>query len=412
MAAGKALGGAVKKWHHGQKKKSKQRSLGGSSSTPTRKGSTPPPSSRSGSGRGSASKMLSSSSRSTPRSLSSMSAGSATFIGNDDLYFDAAEEDVTNVQKIASLLSLSILDYWDNPTAFTARGQRQRHVKDGRLQKLRECVVLPSLSSRSEEGGKKVDSPGLDDQSRATNPGSPTMNDNEAQASDDNGNTNPTSRVQLTEELTFDQITSTIESSMTLLQQVKEESSMTLDKTRAMQRYKKEFMLDGGDNDTLVLGHNQLRAVHFLENMWEAAEEEAEESNAEEESLAEESADADMKEGDEDIDSSGKDDAEGGESSPSTNENANNGAAATTTSTKPSSKEKNNVNYPCCASILVGGGIGSGKTFTICALLWKQRVKKKDGPHLIVCSPGSLVSYVIYDIDPCFVLRARYVSSN
>ena len=132
-------------------------------------------------------------------------------------------------------------------------------------------------------------------------------------------------------ELQYDDITSHIKSSIDLVNTLKEQTNNVLEKERALQKYKKSLVVGGGG--CVDLDNGQLHAVHFLESLWKC------------------------------------------------------------TDNHQSSDEKNCTQPSSNVTAIVGGGLGVGKTMTVCALLCKNSVVDRDGgPQLIVCSPGSLVS--------------------
>jgi len=132
-------------------------------------------------------------------------------------------------------------------------------------------------------------------------------------------------------QLTNDEISTHIKTTIDHINKLKEQTNNVLKEDKALQKYKKSMPTIGSNGGKEVeVDNGQLCAVHFLESLW--------------------------------------------------NESGN--------STSGSSGEQGTT------AAIVGGRFGSGKTLTVCTLLWKKSMTDgNSGPQLIVCSPGALVRW-------------------
>jgi hypothetical protein len=282
IAVGQTLSVSVRKYK--PKKKSSTSSLMGM--TPTKLSQM----SRSGS-------IVSSSSKSITMSLnfSSLGTGRSSIACNesdnfDPLYVDASTEDVETVKIISRLLSVGVLDYWDSISSSRNEGESARY------QRLHRLVELESLGNETVKIVKSIE---IDAQFGDTR--NKSRDDESLQSSNTSG---------AIRELRNDEISSRIESSLKLVNALKEQAAPSSSKTA---------FCDGRMG--VELDQRQLHIVRFVERLW---------------------------------------------TSTSKSSGLNEGCSL--------SKQTEFTNDACSSiSAIVGGSFGIGKTVAVCALLWRYR---------------------------------------
>ncbi len=237
VACGKSLSSCVKQQHIDAQKLAAKATKGKTKNTPNKSDDTSAATTETPSS-STTTKLISTKSNNKSVDSKSSDRRKMSISDSNPLYVDPSNDDVEHSRKISQLLSLTVSDHWDVAHSKGAFPLTDDSYKAGfeRFKKVRGELLGESSSEIRLQ-------------------------------SQDNNDSTPRRSPPTFQELEFDDISKKMQESVKVINSLKAKTEDALSKERALQKYRKSLTCG------VELSNAQLKAVHFIESIWQSREE-------------------------------------------------------------------------------------------------------------------------------------------